>query len=86
MLTSCYKHIILKETAQGPHVKHINFLSNLKQIPQDKGEQRRKEEGTTVEVKTNLYQQQHNMHVSIFPTLQKKPDFHIIVPHQSFPL
>lgn len=84
MLTSCYKHILLKETGQGCHVKYINFLSNLKQIPKDKGEQRRKGEGTTVEVKTNLYQQQHNMHLSIFPP--KKPDFHIIVPYQSYPL
>lgn len=71
MLTSYYKHILLHETTQGRHVKHINFLSNLKQIPKDKGEQRRKGERTTVEVKTNLYQQQRKMHASIFPPLQK---------------
>jgi hypothetical protein len=85
MLTTYYKHILLQKTTQGRHAKHINFLSNLKQIPKDKGEQRRKGKGTTVEVKTNLYQQQRNIKLLIFPPHQKKKktDFHIIVPHQT---
>jgi hypothetical protein len=77
MLTTYYKHILLQKTTQGRHAKHINFLSNLKQIPKDKGEQRRKGKGTTVEVKTNLYQQQRNIKLLIFPPR------HIMVPHQT---
>jgi hypothetical protein len=72
MLTTYYKHILLQKTTQGRHAKHINFLSNLKQIPKDKGEQRRKGKGTTVEVKNNLYHQQRNIKILIFPPLQKK--------------